>query len=125
MIRLTKLLSLSEKIKKSKYCLILVQIQEAHTKLWPLGMTNHPDLQKTFSDRVERANIFKDKYKIPYKIVIDPWGDIFENIYHAWPDKYYLIGTDHRVITKSEYNMGAIVVNDYADFLESELLDLD
>jgi len=121
MLRLSRLLDMADRLKESNYHLILVQIQEAHTKLWPLGMTNHPDLQLDFSQRVSRANEFKEKYSIPFRIVIDPWGDMFENIYQAWPDKYYLIGTDGKVITRSEYALNAVVINDYADLLESLL----
>lgn len=101
---------------------MLVQIQEAHTKLWPLGMSDHPDAQKDFVERVQRANTFKDKYNIPYRIVIDPWGDIFEKKFRAWPDKYYMIAPNGTILTNSEYSLGALVLNDYGDLLEQILL---
>lgn len=120
MVRVKRLLDLYPKMKDSNYRLVLVQIQEAHTKLWPLGMSDHPDAQKDFKERVSRANAFRDKYSIPYRIVVDPWGDLFEKKFRAWPDKYYMIApdSDHTILAKSEYSLDALVKNDYGEMLE-------
>lgn len=92
---------------------ILVQIEEAHTMAWPQAIYQvNPEqelgyVQKDFQDRVERANDFNKKDKVyendRFKIMIDGWGNNFERLYHAWPDKYYLINSDMKVLAKSEY----------------------
>ena len=43
LVRLGKLLELEERILNGSYRLILIQIQEAHSKYWPTGMSDHPD----------------------------------------------------------------------------------
>lgn len=93
-------------------------------------MDNHPDIQHTFADRVTRANAFNDKLiekgiilenvKNVLRVVIDPWGDIFENTYQAWPDQYYII-SGGTIIKKATYSMDAIIDEDYVDYLLQEL----
>ena len=110
----------------------MVQIQEAHSKYWPLGMDNHPDIQHNLDERIARANEFKSKYNISgnkgnsaIRILIDPWGDIFENTYQAWPDQYYIVSemenktTNNgiKILQKSEYSMDAKIIEDYTDYL--------
>lgn len=121
MARVNRLLELQDRLIKSDYRLILVQIQEAHTTLWPLGMDNHPEPQRSFEERLARAQRFTADYNIKYRVVVDPWGDTFEKRFHAWPDKYYLINPQLQITGKSEYRADSIVSNDYGELLENLL----
>jgi hypothetical protein len=96
MCRLMNLVSLIDKMKQYKIGLILVQINEAHTTKWPLGMNDHPEPQQSFDDRVKRANEFNTTY--PYfNVYVDSWSNTFENTFQAWPDQYYLIDNNKKV----------------------------
>ena len=118
MCRLTKLVNLLPKLKENNISLMLVQINEAHTKKWPLGMNDHPDEQKTFEDRINRANEFITLYpSFSEYIYIDNWNNDFENTFKAWPDKYYFINDKYEVLNMSEYDLNAVVINDYTDLL--------
>jgi len=99
--------------------LVLVQIQEAHTRLWPLGMVDHPEPQRTLEERMERARAFKAT--VPFHVVVDCWEDPFERRFHAWPDRYHWIGADLVLRAKSTYTMDAKVESDCADLLASIL----
>jgi hypothetical protein len=82
-------------------------------------MSDHPDIQRTFEERVARAREFQKKYNIPFEIYVDPWGDPFENAYQSWPDKYYHIdNSTNKILEKSEYNYGAQIMNDYSKILQ-------
>lgn len=128
-------MDLIPKLEKSNYRIILVQIQEAHSKYWPLGMDNHPDIQHNLDERIVCANEFTSKFNISgnkgnsaIRVLIDPWGDIFENTYQAWPDQYYIIeelenknknnnGICIKILQKSEYSIDAKIIEDYTDYL--------
>jgi hypothetical protein len=116
-----------------------VQIQEAHSKYWPQGMDNHPDIHRTLEDRVSRAQEFNAKLiangimlddidvKKALRVVIDPWGDEFEKLYQCWPDQYYILSSDntYTILKKSEYSMNAIIEEDYTNYLINELVSLE
>jgi len=58
---MNKIFELIPKLIHSGYRIILVQIQEAHSKYWPQGMDNHPDIHRTLEDRISRAQEFNAK----------------------------------------------------------------
>ena len=130
---MNKIFDLIPKLIHSGYRIILVQIQEAHSKYWPQGMDNHPDIHRTLADRMLRAYEFNSKLlehginledidvKKALRVVIDPWGDEFEKLYQCWPDQYYILSENHIIVKKSEYTMDAVIEEDYADYLISEL----
>jgi len=92
-------------MKDSKIKFILIQIDEAHSTAWPVGLKNTPEPQKTFEERVERANKFveDEKVEIPFEVLIDDWSNTFANLFRAWPDKYYCIDKDYKVLYKATY----------------------
>ena len=92
-------------MKKTKIKFLLIQIDEAHSTAWPIGLEDTPQPQKSFQERVERANKFMDLEKLdePFIIKIDGWDNLFAETFRAWPDKYYLIDKFYNVINKSEY----------------------
>jgi len=92
-------------MREAKIKFILVYIDEAQSTAWPIGLENTPEPQKSFDERVERANTFVnfDKPEEPFIIKIDGWDNVFAETFHAWPDKYYLIDKNYRVLAKSEY----------------------
>ena len=130
---MNKIFELIPKLIHSGYRIILVQIQEAHSKYWPQGMDNHPDIQRSLKDRMLRAYEFNSKLlehginledidvKKALRVVIDPWGDEFEKLYQCWPDQYYILSENHIIVKKSEYTMDAVIEEDYADYLINEL----
>lgn len=104
-----KLFTISDKIKKNKINLILIQISEAHTTAWPMAIEEHfpidkVDPQKSFEDRVKRANEFVEKFDPPYSVFIDSWNNYYDEIYQAWPDKYFLIDKNMKICAMSTYN---------------------
>lgn len=134
---MNKIFELIPKLIHSGYRIILVQIQEAHSKYWPQGMDNHPDIHRTLEDRISRAQEFNAKLiangimlddidvKKALRVVIDIWGDEFEKLYQCWPDQYYILSPDYTILKKSEYSMNAVIEEDYTNYLITELVSLE
>ena len=105
--------------------MILVQTDEAHTDKWPIGL-DHTVTQKDMADRVARArNFFSENVIDPkaFRVVVDCWSNDFAELFSAWPDKYYCIDADHRVIARSEYgrDQDAVVNLDCVDLIKQLL----
>lgn len=129
MVRLGALLELAPRLEaaEGRVRVVLVQIQEAHTTRWPLGMTDHPEPQATIEERMERARAFRSRVPSCFRLLVDPWEDPFERRFRAWPDRYVMLApadeTGNRVVEAlSTYSMDAVVETDYARIL-TELLD--
>lgn len=96
-------------MKLAKIKFLLIQIDEAHSTAWPVGLDNTPTPQTSFQERVDRANEFVLSEPTllldseSFIVKIDGWDNIFAETFHAWPDKYYLIDNSYKVIKKSEY----------------------
>jgi hypothetical protein len=90
-------------MKEHKINFILIQIDEAHSTAWPTGLPNTPEPQKSLDERFERANNFVKTYNPPFEVLVDTWENDFANKYKAWPDKYYCIDKNFKIIGKSEY----------------------
>ena len=110
-----------ERLAQNNIRLILIQIEEAHTDKWPVGLEpvkNHQNIQV----RLGRAHAFLEKYG-DFEIYVDQFSNDFEKRFRAWPDKYYCIDQSGKVIAKSEYGTDgdneAKVTFDCADLLES------
>ena len=106
---------------------ILIQIDEAHSNAWPLSINElldveQPKPQRTYDDRISRANEFVMKYEPPYPVFIDGWSNDFAELFRAWPDKYHCVNKDLIVVAKSEYHSGddkeATVMEDCTVVLE-------
>lgn len=97
------LFELEPKLKEKKINIILVQINEAHSTKWPNGLINTPQPQKDFSERVERANNFVKEDNCPFTVLIDDWNDIYDNKYQVWPDKYYCVDKNMKIVEMSKY----------------------
>jgi len=107
------LFSLARRLEKVRIRVILIQIHEAHSDAWPVNLPNQPKPHKDFADRVKRAREFTESDIPPYDIYIDGWDDVFEQRFRAWPDKYYYLDKDLRVIEKSEYGEKADALINY------------
>lgn len=83
--------------------IILVQIHEAHSSAWPTGLDRQPEPQTCLMDRIQRANEFIAEDQPPFLVLVDTWNDIYEQTFQAWPDKYFFIDRDVRVVTKGTY----------------------
>ena len=92
-------------MKKANIKFILIQIDEAHSTGWPIGLVDTPEPQKSFQERIERANKFVliDKPADPFTVLIDGWSNEFAETFHAWPDKYYMVDPQYQVLAKAEY----------------------
>ena len=122
-----KLFSMSQLMYQNKISIILIQIDEAHSTAWPMAIdtllyVDKVEPQKTFEDRISRANYFVEKYNPPYPVYIDTWQNEFANTFMAWPDKYHFINKDFVVLAKSEYHSEgkkeAVIMEDYTVLLE-------
>lgn len=70
-------------------------------------MEDHPDPQRSLEDRFQNAQKFLEQNpNCRYTVLVDNWENEtnFEEIYHAWPDKYILLDEDHKIIEKSTYH---------------------
>jgi hypothetical protein len=122
-----RLFNLAPEMKEHNISLILIQIDEAHSDAWPMAIDSLLGVdavkpQQCFQDRVDRAKYFVDKYKPPFDVYVDGWNNQFAELFRAWPDKYYCVTKDLKVIGKSEYNKEgskeATVVVDVTDFIK-------
>lgn len=107
-------------LEKKNIKLILIQIAEAHTNLWPVYLPSDPKPQKDIKDRLNRANNFYKKIKKSFPVYVDTWENTYENRFHAWPDKFNLIGSDRVIIAHSEYGekKDALINKDLIVYLE-------
>jgi hypothetical protein len=80
----------------------MIYINEAHSNKWPVGYKDQPEPQMCMNDRV--CNARKSKIDNPYELLIDQWTNDFEELFHAWPDKYYFVDAKTlKILAKSEY----------------------
>ena len=101
--------------------MILIQICEAHSDLWKAGLDVKP--QTSIIDRLERANNFVKDYDIKYEVYVDDWNNDFEQTYQSWPDKFYQINDEKKIILKSTYGkkQNALIDYDYKDLINDIL----
>jgi hypothetical protein len=107
-------------MKEKKINLILIQIDEAHSSAWPIGLKDQVEPQKDFNDRVKRANEFNQNEKVPFDILIDSWDNEYSTKYKSWPDKFYCLDKNKIIIAKSEYRKrgDALIDIDICDIIE-------
>jgi len=53
---------------------------------------------KTFEERERYATLAADYLKITFPCVIDSMDDYVESLYASWPDRFYLVGEDGRLV---------------------------
>lgn len=111
-----------EELKAKDISLILIQIDEAHSSGWPVGLDNQPEPQKNIEERKQRAIEFIEKYNSPYPVYVDGWDNVFAETFRAWPDKFYYVDKNKVVLAKSEYGRegddDAKIVEDYSIIME-------
>jgi hypothetical protein len=111
------LFSLAQQMKTHKIGFILIQIDEAHSTAWPIGLEKTPLPQSSYEDRMQRAQSFSNQ--IPsdsFQLYIDGWDNQFAEKFRAWPDKYYCINNQYQVIAKSEYG-DALIKKECTDLI--------
>ena len=112
-------------MKEHKINFILIQIDEAHSSAWPIGLKNAPNPQKSLDDRIERALQFIKEDEPPFEVLVDTWENDFANKYKTWPDKYYCIDKNLKIIGKSEYGATTdALINKDCCILIKELMNL-
>jgi hypothetical protein len=102
-------LALHQKMSEKSIKFLLVQINEAHSSAWPVGLSDQPEPHSCYKDRESRAKEFieKDQPNNPFIIRVDGWDNLADNTFRLWPDKYYLIDHDYKVLVKAEYGRDA------------------
>ena len=71
-----------------------------------------------------RAKKFQETDKVPFEILVDTWENDYANKYKSWPDKYYCIDQNRKIIAKSEYgNTQDALINKDCCVLIEELLN--
>lgn len=86
-------------------------------------MLNQVDPQHDFKERMERAREFVaiDQPQHPFIVAVDGWDNNIDNILHLWPDLFYLVDNNWRIIQKASYTHirgDGVVDEDYLDVLE-------
>lgn len=108
-------------MKKHKIVFILIQIDEAHSSSWPVGLSNQPEPQSNIEDRLTRANNFVKTDLVPFDTFVDVWSNDFAETYHAWPDKYFMCDSNLKILEISEYGtkgkQDALIQNDCLDVI--------
>lgn len=102
---------------------LLVQIEEAHSTAWPIGLVHTPTPQANLSERMMRAQSFVDNDRPApnvFPVCVDGWDNAFAQRFRCWPDKFYCIDRTRRVLAHSEYG-DAILKKDCTTWIE-ELL---
>jgi hypothetical protein len=124
---MTKLFDLAPEVHKNNILVILVQIDEAHSSAWPMAIDKslgviQPEPQKTFEDRLDRANHFVETYNPPYPVFVDYWNNDFGELFKAWPDKYTCANSELQLVAKADYHHDdakeATVIEDCTDVLK-------
>lgn len=83
--------------------MVLIQIDEAHSSAWPIGLKDQPEPQKDMNERVQRANDFVLVESPPFPVYVDKWTNDYAETYHSWPDKYYCYDSTMTIVAMSEY----------------------
>lgn len=110
--------SVASQLEKIGVRLILIQIHEAHSDAWPIGLKDQPKPNNCYQDRIDRAHQFVNENRPPYDVYIDGWDDQFEQGFRAWPDRYYYVDLDAalespRILTTSTYGQRKDALVDY------------
>jgi hypothetical protein len=118
-VRRKRLYELAPELEKRNIHIILIQIDEAHSSGWPNGLDTQPEPQSSFEERVNRANQYVDEEHPPFDVYVDPWNNAFAEKFKAWPDRFYMIDNELKVLNKAEFGetSDALVNYDYGDIL--------
>jgi len=103
---------------------LLVQIEEAHSTAWPIGLAHTPTPQASLAARCARAQAFVDQERPPhdvFPVCVDAWDNSFAQRFRCWPDKFYCIDRGRRVLAHSEYG-DAMLKKDCTAWVEELLL---
>lgn len=109
--------SVASQLEKIGVRLILIQIHEAHSDAWPIGLKDQPKPNSCYQDRVDRAHQFVKENQPPYDVYIDGWDDQYEQGFRAWPDRYYYVDLasdmEIRILETSTYGQQRDALIDY------------
>lgn len=116
---------MKDKLEAHNLKVILIQIDEAHSDAWPLGLKDQPPAHKSFQERLDRANHFIKLYDPPYPVFVDNWNNEFADLFRAWPDKFHCVDRDLKVVAKSEYGKfeDALIDKDYIEVLNDLMIE--
>ena len=75
---------------------------------------------KTFSGRAEVASTCSTKLHLSMPTLVDGMDDATNKAYAAWPDRFYVIGKDGKVILKSGPGPAGFKANELDEFLQKQ-----
>lgn len=107
---------MAARLARSKIRLYLIQISEAHSSLWPVALPDQPEPQQSYEERRQRALRYQATDQPPYPVLVDGWDNHFQNTFHAWPDKYFIVDATHTIRYHSQYG-NALIKEDLLDIL--------
>ena len=84
---------------------LLVYVREAHpTDGWQVPRNEKEGVllesAKTYEQKDDHATSCARTLGITFPTVVDGMDNAVEQAYSAWPDRYYLVGTDGRIVVK-------------------------
>lgn len=87
---------------KEKADFLTIYIIEAHASdEWPLGKKICIPQHKTLDDRMKVAKNFIEHFDYKIPMVVDPMSNNFNNVFAAWPERYFIIH-DNKIAHISE-----------------------
>jgi len=79
-----------------------VYIREAHASdEWPLGNIVCIKQHVCIEERVAAAKSFVADYEYDLPCFVDTMDNAFDATFSVWPERYYLIGADDKLLHKS------------------------
>ncbi len=126
MARKSALLALYKKLERKGIKVLLVQVNEAHSSNWPIGLPNQVEPQTDLMDRLQRANDFvrDDVPQYPFIVGVDGFDNLIDDTMHLWPDGWICFDHEWIVTAKSTYTSkrgNGIVDVDLVDFLNQHV----
>ena len=81
-----------------------VYLSEAHAKdQWPVGpIISDTNAATNLQDRIKQANHMVKKTGLDIPVLIDTMDDLFGTAYAAWPMRYYVVGTNGKILWVAE-----------------------
>ncbi|MBI2684825.1 MAG: deiodinase [Acidobacteria bacterium] len=84
---------------------LLVYVREAHpVDGWQVAQNEKEGVliesAKTYEQKDEHATSCARNLGITFTTLVDGMDNTAEKAYTAWPDRYYLVGTDGRIVVK-------------------------
>ncbi len=90
---------------KDKAEFVVIYIKEAHPKDgWQVGANRKEKIEvnqpKTLEDRAKLATVCRTDLKLNLPFVLDDMENSVDAVYAGWPDRFYIVGADGKIVYK-------------------------